>query len=198
MKKQLTAAVIAALVVSGVALADHIRILESEKITTNSLVVGGTTITGSSGLVSGTDVTASDDVTAGDDVIVTDDVTVTDDITADDIKANGVRGGVPATQVIAATNTIAADACGGVKRISSASAVTTNTTNTFTAPATSNAGCVLILYNVNAADAITLDNNALFQSKDGADVVLVAKGRIIVVSDGSVWIQASELGDNLA
>lgn len=103
------------------------------------------------------------------------------------LSANGTLGPVPATQVIAAGNTITADACGGVKRISSAGAVATSTTNTFTAPAAANAGCVLNVCNVNAADAITLDDNANFSASAGADISLAGDECVQVGSDGVIW-----------
>lgn len=106
--------------------------------------------------------------------------------------------GIPvATQTIADTDTITADACGTVKRISSAGAVTTNTTNTFTAPAAANAGCVMYVVNVGANN-ITLDNNANFKSPGGLDVVLTADDAIIVGSTGAsgVWYALSALVAN--
>lgn len=104
---------------------------------------------------------------------------------------SNVKYDIPAGQVIAAGNTVAADACGSVKLISSASGVTTDTTNTFTAPAAGNEGCYMFVCNTNASDAVTLDNNALFESAGGADVVLAGKECVGVVSTGAsgVWIQ---------
>lgn len=101
----------------------------------------------------------------------------------------------PATQTIAGGDTIAADACMSIKNISSASAVTTNTTNTFTAPAALNKGCFMMVCNVNAADAITLDKNANFLSTAGADVVLLANSCIGVFSTGGsgVWRQVTAI-----
>lgn len=96
---------------------------------------------------------------------------------------------MPATQVIASGGTIAADACGGLKRISSASAVTTDTTNTFTAPAAGNAGCLMLVCNMNASDAITLDVNALTKLVGGANVALAASACLAVGQDGTTWRQ---------
>jgi hypothetical protein len=101
----------------------------------------------------------------------------------------------PAVQTIAGGNTIAADACGGIKRITSAGVVTTDTTNTFTAPSSDNAGCVLRVINTGANN-ITLDNNALFFSPGAADVVMTANDAIIVGSDGSKWYALSALVAN--
>lgn len=106
----------------------------------------------------------------------------------------GQRGPVPATQVIGAGGTITADACGGIKNISSAAAVTTDTTNTFTAPAAANKGCIMVVCNVNAADAITLDDNALsnlagIAGATPGDTVLGALDCVQVGSTGTVWSQ---------
>lgn len=126
----------------------------------------------------------------------------TKDLHADRVHATrSALGPVLATQVIAATNTIAADACGGIKRISSATAVTTNTTNTFTAPAAANTGCIMQVCNVNAADAITLDDNALFNASGVAgatpgDTVLGALDCCSVGSTGAVWNQLGPCSQN--
>jgi hypothetical protein len=77
----------------------------------------------------------------------------------------------PAAQTIAAGNTIADDACGSLKLITSAGAVTTGTTNTFTAPAAGNKGCIMHVCNTGANN-ITLDNNANFKSSGGGRVAL--------------------------
>lgn len=209
--KQLVAALFAAVLVAGLAQADFIRILEAKRITTDELFLGETQVTAGggdltfAGTLSAADVDISDDLVVDDDALVsgtlsvTEDVVVTDDLTADDIKAaTNVRGGVAATQVIGAGGTIAADSCGGVKRVSSAAAVTTDTTNTFTAPAAANAGCVLHVCNENAADAITLDFNANFQSAAAGNVVLGALDCVSVASSGASgkWYQISALQDN--
>lgn len=119
-------------------------------------------------------------------------------LTAPTITLGNVNGAVPATQVIGAGGTIAADACGGVKRVSSASGVTTDTTNTFTAPAAANAGCVLNVCNENASDTVTLDFNANFQSAAAGDVVLGALDCVSVASSGGSgkWYQISALQNN--
>lgn len=98
----------------------------------------------------------------------------------------------PAAQTVASGNTITADGCGTIKRITNPSAVTTNTTNTFTAPATSNAGCFMYVVNTGTS-TITLDNNALFVSAGAADVAMTANDAVSVVSDGSKWYQISAL-----
>jgi len=101
----------------------------------------------------------------------------------------------PTAQTIADTNTITADACGTIKQITSAGAVTTNTTNTFTAPAATNTGCIMTVINTGANN-ITLDNNALFKSVGGADVVMTADDAVVVASNGTVWYQVSPLQVN--
>lgn len=85
----------------------------------------------------------------------------------------------PTAQTIAAGNTIAHDACGTVKAITSAGAVSTDTTNTFTAPAAGNKGCCMDVINVGANN-ITLDANANFISFGGLDVVLTANDAVRV------------------
>jgi len=103
----------------------------------------------------------------------------------------------PAAQTIAAGNTVTANACGTIKMITAAGAVTTDTTNTFTAPATANGGCVMCVVNVGA-NAITLDNNALFVSAGAADVVLGAGDSCVVASSGDSgkWYQIGDTGNN--
>lgn len=113
--------------------------------------------------------------------------------TAKSYFAGSVHVEAPTTQVIAGGDTIAADACGSVKLISSASAVTTSLVNTFTAPSatvgTGNRGCGMKVCNVNTVNAITLDKNTAFFTLSAADVVLSANSCIDVVSDGTQWRQ---------
>lgn len=101
----------------------------------------------------------------------------------------------PSSQTIAATNTITADGCGAIKRITAAGAVTTSTTDTFTAPAAGNTGCIMTVVNVGANN-ITLDNNANFKSAGAADVVMTPDDVVIVASDGTDWYQVSALEAN--
>lgn len=101
----------------------------------------------------------------------------------------------PAAQTIGAAGTVAADACGGIKRITATAARTTSTTDTFTAPATSNSGCAMDVINVGGF-AITLDNNANFNSAGAADVVLGASDTVRVASNGSMWFQIGGTGNN--
>lgn len=101
----------------------------------------------------------------------------------------------PNVETITAAATITADGCGTLKRITATGAVTTNTTNTFTAPATSNSGCVMTVVNTGSNN-ITLDNNANFKSSGAADVVLTSDDAVIVASTGSVWYQITALEAN--
>lgn len=103
----------------------------------------------------------------------------------------------PAAQTIAAGNTISADGCGTIKQITASGAVTTSTTNTFTAPALNNSGCIMSVCNVGANN-ITLDNNANFKSFGGSDIVMTADDCVKVVSTGSggAWYQLTPLEAN--
>ena len=98
----------------------------------------------------------------------------------------------PASQVISGGNTIASDACGGIKQIASTGAVTTSTTNTFTAPSAINNGCCMTVINTGTQN-ITLDNNASFYSAGAADVVMTQDDALSVCSTGSAWYQTSAL-----
>ena len=104
--------------------------------------------------------------------------------------APGLSVTPPGAETIADAATITANACGSVKRITSAGTVTTNTTNTFTAPAAGNAGCVMSVYN-SGAQTINLDANANFLTLLGSNVALTAGCIVEVASTGAsgVWIQ---------
>lgn len=107
------------------------------------------------------------------------------------MDANGVRRTPPATQTIGAGGTIAADSCGGVKNITAAGAVTTDTTDSITAPAAANTNCAMLVCNVGATNAITIDKNANILLQGGADVALLGNSCIGVVSNGTVWRQTT-------
>ncbi len=92
---------------------------------------------------------------------------------------------VPATQTLSATFTIAADACGGLKRVTAATEVTSHTTNTIAAPSSANAGCRMLIVNVGS-NAIYLDSNALFKAS-AASLAIATNGSAVVTSDGTVW-----------
>ncbi len=106
---------------------------------------------------------------------------------------------VPAIQTLTAGQTILADACGGVKRINAATAVTTDTENTFQSPATAGK-CVMDVINastgtVNTA-VVTLDINPNFNSAGGANVVLGSSDTVRVACDGERWFQIGATGNN--
>lgn len=110
------------------------------------------------------------------------------------------RGAVPSAQTIGAGGTISADACGGVKRISSSGSVVTSTSNTFTAPGTSNTGCVMEVVN-SGANQIDLDINGNFDAiaaddtgSDG-DIDLAAGAVVRVASDGVIWRQLTRVAN---
>ncbi len=145
--------------------------------------------------LSGNDIVDSDEttrLTVGATNAIVGNLTVTGNV----IPATGFLGVVPATETVAAAATITANACGGIKRIQSTGAQTTNTTNTFTAPTAALAGCVMFLKNVDDTDTITLDTNANFKSAGAANVALAAGDTIIVGTDGTFWYQFSALLDN--
>lgn len=108
------------------------------------------------------------------------------------VSTNGQAVGLVSAQTIADTNTIAAEVCGGVKRVTSAGAVTTNTTNTFTNPGSTLVGCKMSVRNVGANN-ITLDSNALFKTLGATDVVLTPGAAIDVFSDGAAWYQLTAI-----
>lgn len=93
---------------------------------------------------------------------------------------------LPAIQTIGAGGTVAADACGGLKRISATAARTTDTTNTFSAPSARNLGCRMVVFNAGTF-VITLDANANFATPASANVVLGTKDAVTVLSLGSYW-----------
>lgn len=107
------------------------------------------------------------------------------------VKAGTILSTPASVQTIAGGDTIAADSCGGLKLVTAGGAVTTSTTNTFTAPAAANAGCCMDVVNTGATNTITLDNNTNFISAGGADVSLTAKDIVRVCSDGTNWYQVS-------
>lgn len=96
----------------------------------------------------------------------------------------------PATQTIASGGVIAVDACGGIKRITAASAVTTDLTDSIGTPSSLNQGCVMDIVNVGTM-VITIDANADFfaAAANGAtDVILGTKHSARVASMGTYWV----------
>lgn len=108
---------------------------------------------------------------------------------------NAVYGPQISTQTVAAGETVSADACGAIKRITSAGAVTTSTTDTFAQFITSGASCIMHVCNVGSNN-ITLDDNARFIA--GGDVVLTANDCVQVGAAGPAgpWYQLSALEAN--
>lgn len=113
-----------------------------------------------------------------------------------DVKVAEILTTPPSAQTIAEGETIAADACGGLKQITAASGVTTGTTHTFTAPAAGNAGCCMFVVNVGVTNSITLDANGNFFSKSAGNVVMTANDAITVCSNGTAWYQITDLEAN--
>lgn len=104
------------------------------------------------------------------------------------IDANGVRVTPPATQTIGAGGIIAADACGTTKNVTAAAPVTTDTTDSLTAPAAANTNCRMMVCNVGA-NTITIDKNAHNVLQGGADVALLANSCVSFESNGTLWRQ---------
>lgn len=102
----------------------------------------------------------------------------------------------PSAQTIVANGIILGDACGGVKQITSAGAVATDPTNTFSVPSvstvgTANTGCFMSVVN-SGSNLITLKANATFLTFAGEDINLnAAGGSVWVFSNGANWVQAS-------
>lgn len=62
-----------------------------------------------------------------------------------------------------------------IKKIDATADRTTDTANTFTAPAAGNEGCCMTVVNVDDTNTITLDANPNFAAPAGADVGLGPK-----------------------
>jgi hypothetical protein len=101
----------------------------------------------------------------------------------------------PSVETIAAGAVITADACGTIKLIQSTGNVTTDTTNTFTAPTASYNGCCMDIINMNTVDTITLDQNALFKTTGNVNQQLGPDGTIRVCSNGTSWHQIGQMGN---
>ena len=102
----------------------------------------------------------------------------------------------PATETIVADAIVTANACGGVKRVTAATNVTTSTLNTFTSTATVTSPCPMIVVNVGPA-TITFDNNSTFISSNTANVVLTSSNTFKVIAVQNIgWIQVSGTSQN--
>lgn len=96
----------------------------------------------------------------------------------------------PATETVTEGMTITADGCGTAKRITSAGVVTTNTTNTFSAPSAGNTGCIMTIINVGS-NQINLDANTNFKTYYGTNLALSQYDVVPVISDGTYWYQTT-------
>lgn len=96
------------------------------------------------------------------------------------------------TEDIPAGGTIPADECGSIKKIKASTAVTTNTTNTFTAPTSGYDGCCMEVFNTGANN-ITLDQNAKFKTVGAANIVLTSGDFVRVCSNGTNWYQVAPM-----
>lgn len=142
--------------------------------TDNDTTLGTTTYRWAT--VNAYDLAAADDLTVADDATVTDDLTVGGDLFHTPI----------ATQAVTAAATInLTGACNGLVRLSATADVTTNTTDTFTAPTAANIGCVYYIVNTGGG-IITLDDNAHFDVP--ANVPLGTNDGAIIVQGGSSYI----------
>lgn len=137
--------------------------------------------------------------TAGNDITYANAMTIG---SGGNVRVGGGSGAVgtgplvvtpPATETIAAAGTITVNACGTIKPIQSTGSVTTNTTNTFTAPAAGNSGCCMVVTNVDTADTITLDVNANFITGAGTDIAVGPGDGVQVCSNGTTWYQGNAL-----
>lgn len=102
-----------------------------------------------------------------------------------------------AQTVTAGAVIIATNSCGGMKQITSGGDVTTDTSNTFTAPSASTSstagltsGCWMDVTNVGS-NVITLDANASFLTYGGIDVSLRSGSTVRVQNNGTQWVQVS-------
>lgn len=105
----------------------------------------------------------------------------------DDLKVSGdLFKTMASTVTVASDATISvAGACGGVLRLAATANVTTNTTNTFTAPSASLQGCIVYLYNTGGG-IITLDTNSNFAGP--ANVALATEDSAIIAHVSSKWV----------
>lgn len=122
------------------------------------------------------------DLTAADDLTVTDDASIGDDLSV----TGDFRKTAISTQAVTAGATIdLTGACGGLVRLSAVADVTTNTTDTFSAPTAANIGCVYYIVNTGGG-IITLDDNAHFDVP--ANVPLGTNDGAIVVQGSTSYI----------
>lgn len=100
------------------------------------------------------------------------------------------------TQTLAAGATII-PACGGERDITAAAAVTTDPTNTFSAPSVSTAGfntkgCISQIIN-GGAQPVVAKNNANFLTYGGVDQYVPSAAVMPIANNGSTWIQTGRV-----
>lgn len=145
----------------------------------SNLVLSGDLTVGDDATVADTltaaDVTTSDDLTVGDDLTVADDATVTGDLTL------GQQSVITLTQAGTLTPT------GSYQQITAAGAVS------FGSIVAGTAGDVLTLVNIGSNSITITDTGTLKLSGNAA---LGQYDTILLLSDGTNWIQISPEGDN--
>ncbi len=106
----------------------------------------------------------------------------------------------PPTQTLANGDTITADACGTIKKISITGATITDTTNTFTTPSSANDGCCMDIILVDTAPGLilTLDANPNFKTNGGTNQMMDVNDALRVCSTGvaGFWHQVSAIMSN--
>jgi hypothetical protein len=137
------------------------------------------------------------DLAAADDLTVTDDATISDDltVTGDSFKT------MASTVTVLSQDTISvAGACGGILRLTVTTDIVSNTVNTFTAPGSANAGCMIVVINSGGSGVITLDDNALFDTGLGypssGSIALGTSDSIMIGSLGTRWFAIGTVSDN--
>jgi len=103
-------------------------------------------------------------------------------------------GPLATVQTLSAGETIAANACGGFKRIGSGSSLSTDATDTFTTPASAGQGCIMEVCNVNVTFTITLVDNVNFDPATAGNVVLSPNECITVGNTGTIWLELNQAG----
>lgn len=101
-----------------------------------------------------------------------------------------ILGPVPTTQVMTTGGTITADACGGLKRITSTAAVALGTNNNLlTAASSTYKGCIMSIMNVGTYFITVGSSNGQLYTNGNASALIGTYSNFQVVSDGSAWYQ---------
>lgn len=131
------------------------------------------------------------DATFGDDVTVSDDLTVTGD---------AFKTMAATITVTAGMNISVAGACGGILRLTATTDVTTSTTDSFTAPGSGNAGCIIAVINSGGDGQISLDDNSNFDTGVGypssGAIKLGTSDAVLIGSLGTRWFTIGTVADN--